>query len=189
MGQSTLTCIIPTIGRTTLKRAVDSVLPQLEEQDELIVVADGPIELHCGPLPDSPILRYFELPERINDMGSTPINYALARAKGDFVWFLADDDACDPQGVASIRARVSEQPHKPHLFSMMHGKRNLSGSTNAGNVSGQQIVVPRIGCPPMGNEEPADYLFIQACVQKWGEVVKHTEIIAHLDCQRQGRMA
>lgn len=194
-----LTCIIPTIGRSSLYASIMSVLTQLTDEDELLVVGDG-----VSPTARSQFTRamvacpgkralYLELPERTNNSGCSPCDYGVERATGDFVWFVGDDDRATAGAVAIIREAVIQAPDAPHLFAMLHLGRILQGTTACGRVSGQQIVVPRDmeKLPKMADYaalEVSDWEFINKVQYKWGKLEKHGEVIAELTALNRGEM-
>jgi glycosyltransferase involved in cell wall biosynthesis len=198
MKSPRLSLICPTIGRTTLKRTIGSVILQLKEGDEFIIVADGPCpDLHdlIGEVQQHfPQVRYYELPVRVGDFGCTPCDAGMQRATGDFVFFIGDDDICEPGAFEVIRTAVALQPTVPHVFAMMHTGRKLSGTIAPCYVSGQQIVVPRdvkriprmANCPAT-HITVSDAVFIEAVYNEWGRVVFHDDVIATLPYQNMGR--
>jgi glycosyltransferase involved in cell wall biosynthesis len=88
--------IIPTVGRTTLTRAVESVLNQdfLEANFEVIVVNDSGL-----PLPDA----RWQQSERVQIINTNKRERSVARntgaaiASGQYLHFLDDDDWMAPQ--------------------------------------------------------------------------------------------
>lgn len=90
---SFVTFVIPTIGRETLSRALDSVKGQTLEDWDAIIVADG-VEVQ------SPEHKHIRL-ERLEQRQGTANHGALARnrgldlATGEWVAFLDDDDRLD----------------------------------------------------------------------------------------------
>jgi len=116
-------------------------------------------------------------------------------ANGDHVFFIGDDDRIPPGALDSIRAGVSKAPDMPHLFAMQHTGRVLANSLVCGEVSGQQIVVPRdmAKMPKMTAFNPgelavSDWRFIQNVEKAWGKIVMHDDLIAILPRMNQGRM-
>ncbi|MDA8414376.1 MAG: glycosyltransferase family 2 protein [Desulfobacteraceae bacterium] len=91
-------------GRLLVERSIASVLGQTYKNIELIVIgdccSDDTAQL-VGAIDDSR-LRFYNLPERGNYpqnplhswyvAGTSPVNYALKLAQGDFITHLDDDD-------------------------------------------------------------------------------------------------
>lgn len=192
-----LSCIIPTIGRKSLTKAIQSVTSQLLSGDELLVVADGPT-----PAAEkqyrwawSPLMYYMELPEKVGDYGCSPCDFGMKRAKGNFVRFMGDDDTCPPGSVEAIRAGVQTAPKKWHVFAMLYEDKILKNSLGIGKVSGQQVVIPKMevmpsmvntGCTPEEGEL-SDWFWIQKIWAALGEPVYHDAIIATLTKHNKGR--
>lgn len=99
--------IIPTIGRTSLSRAVESVLSQNLPNDdfEVIVVNDA-----CIPLPASP----WQNEERVRVMTTNRTERSVARntgaavALGEYLHFLDDDDWLLPGALAEFKRLATE---------------------------------------------------------------------------------
>jgi len=191
-----LSLICPTIGRSSLAVLLLDVVKQLQPQDEFIVVGDGPLDPYitklCGLYPT---VRYLETPTRVGDYGCTPCDLGIKEAKGDFLWFIGDDDSIPEGAVDSIRQRVVHSS-RPHIFAMQHTGRILSNSVQACEVSGQQIVVPnnKNRIPRMADFPPhllglSDWVFISKVIKEW-EVEGfeyHPEIICVLPTMNQGK--
>jgi hypothetical protein len=140
-------------------------------------------------------IRYLELPERVGDYGCSACDYGIAHARGDYVFFNGDDDITHHEAFNIIREGVKIDPGVPHLFAMEHTGRILKNSLNCGEVSGQQIVVPRdtAKMPKMADFPPyqvaiSDYYFIKHVEAAWGKIVIHDQVIATLPVMNQGRM-
>jgi len=189
-----LTLITPTFGRSTLADLVQEVVPQLKKGDEFIVVGDGPVPLAREMARMVPGVTYMETPEHTGDYGATPIDYAIERAQGDFVWFIGDDDLPTGHAFEIVRKGVCRNLTLPHIFAMLHTGRILSGSAKVCQVSGQQIVIPRnmkkmpkYAGYPKKDEAISDWVFIDRVLRAFGGVVFHKEIIAVLERQNCGR--
>ena len=190
-----LSLIIPTIGRSTLHRAVESAFSQMALGDEVIVVSDG-VDISEERLPWLSGVCYLRLPTPTGDFGCTPCDEGIKIARGDAVFFLGDDDICAPGAFDAIRAAVEAAPDVPHLFSMTHTGRQLGGTLDCCAVSGQQIVVPRdlTKMPRMAEHTPgeravSDWVFIIKVHLAWNQqTVFHPEIISILPHMNQGRM-
>lgn len=192
--------ICPTIGRSSLAQLLEQVYPQLEEGDEFIVVGDGPqptaMEM-CLPYDPEKVV-YRELPEHVGNYGCDPCDLGISIARGDFVWFIGDDDVCPDNVFSLIRSRVVEAPDVPHLFAMWH-----TGSFFPGDrficcqTSGQQLVVPRDmdRMPRMGDVAQeqwpvSDWVFMDKVASAWNREIKfhRDDVICILPVMNQGRM-
>lgn len=97
------TTIIPTIGRDTLTRAVESALQQDIAPDlhEVVVVNDSGKPLSQQDWQRSPRVRVVET----NRVGvSLALNVGLALARGEYVYILGDDDYLLPGGLGALLA-------------------------------------------------------------------------------------
>lgn len=127
---TTLSLIVPTIGRPTLARALLSLRRQAwRAGDEVLLVGDGP-QLVARSLWEQFHLpgRYLEVPQTSPpDWGHTPRNLTHSLARGAYLMALDDDDELTSGAVATVRASLAVNPSRPHLFRM-------SGDLNVGTV-------------------------------------------------------
>lgn len=96
---ASVSVIIPTYNRSTLlAAAVESVLAQSHHVHQIVIVDDGSSDEHRNSLRSlataHPVITVHELAG--NHGRSRARNDAVARASGDFVLFLDDDDLLDP---------------------------------------------------------------------------------------------
>lgn len=170
--QHSVSLIIPTIGRDSLARLLSQVHPQLAEQDEVMVAADGPslaaksAVIAC----EDRRIRYCEVSYGpMGDWGHTVRNLIMPLASGSHLFFLDDDDECLPGAYETIRAAVAKTPNKILLFRVRHegGVIWRAKEVVCGNVSTQMVVVPnvkgRLGAW-LPHTYDGDYRFIQSCV-------------------------
>jgi glycosyltransferase involved in cell wall biosynthesis len=179
-----LTYLIPTIGRSTLARAVDSVRLQLAPTDQLFVISDGPDQdaRFLMARRHGPNLFYLEIPPA-GDYGGSAIDYAMPLAAGDYLCYLGDDDVATPGAMAEIRGGVQGAPQL-HIFAMRAPDGHIRcGSKECSFVSGQQLVVPNLpGLVPRygGVGERNDFQFLLNLLRYWPEPVFHDEVIADM---------
>lgn len=111
---ATVSVIIPTYNRSALlSEAVDSVLTQTYGVHEIVIVDDGSDEPHRSALEAlarrSRLIRVHALP--FHGERSRARNEGLARATGEYVVFLDDDDLLDAGMIASaVRSFVTGAP-------------------------------------------------------------------------------
>lgn len=120
----TFTAIIPTPGNRLreLRRCLDSVLPQLHDGDEVLVVGDT----HQGPLREVERLvgdcgrraRYLAHDAGRHAWGHPQINAGMAAARGAWLTFNDDDDVYLPDALAAMRqaAAAAQDAPRPLLF-------------------------------------------------------------------------
>lgn len=145
-----LSIILPTTNRPTLHMAIRSCADQLLSGDEILVKLD-----------------------QSRDWGQTPRNEAMPQAKGDYLLFLDDDDVYLTGAFDVIRAALTENPGRPHIFRMRRGEYNdliwTEKVIRVGNVSTQMFVVPndpaRLG--RWGKRYEGDYDFITSTLAKY----------------------
>ena len=191
-----LSVICPTIGRISLLSLIEAYLPQLSANDELLIVGDGPqprSKAICTSLHG--FVHYIETPSKTGDFGCTPCDYAIERAKGDYVLFIGDDDLPTKNAIQIIKEGLKNRPDLPHIFAMYHTNRVLLDSVECGFVSGQQIVIPRnLSKMPKMADVPvhqwlvSDWIFINKVVNRWKGVVYHPDVICYLKKQNYGDM-
>jgi glycosyltransferase involved in cell wall biosynthesis len=118
----TISFVIPSINRESLKRTIDSI--EVRVGDEILVE--------------------FDLPKS-GDWGNSARNRAIARATGDYLAFIDDDDYY-VQGHREIMERaIKENPGKPNLFKIQYPNGELKWKAKEivpGNISTQMILIP-----------------------------------------------
>lgn len=144
---TTVSVITPTIGRESLRTMLVALIPQLSEGDEALVVGDGP-QPAARTIVESlacPLIKYWES-EPLFNWGNPQRNQAVARAQGQRLIFIDDDDCPLPGGIAAVKAAGQEAPERPLMFRMDHGAQTLwrSKTVVLANVSGQMFVPPNI---------------------------------------------
>lgn len=107
-------------GRLLLERSVKSALGQTYKNLEVLVVGDCCVddtEALLGAITD-PRLRFVNLPRRGSYpedpmlrwmvAGTAPVNYALEKARGEFITHLDDDDEFPPQRIEKLLSFIQE---------------------------------------------------------------------------------
>lgn len=169
-----ISVIIATMGRSTLGRTVDSITANLRSGDELIIIPDIPAS---------------------GAWGTKQYDHGADIATGDYLLFFTDDDFMPLGALDAVRAGVTLAPWSVHVFSMlMHhwSGRILRNSMDAGNVGGQQIVVPR-GPRAFWRANTTnlnDHAFLVASLAIFGQRVPvyHDDIICEMSAHNAGRM-
>lgn len=187
MARSSISIIVPTIGRASLLAALRSIASQIELDDEVLVSADGlqPDARAMTALFNSRF-RYIESAVRANDWGATPRNEALELARCSAIVFMDDDDVYLPGALDAIRCGLEECPGRPLIFRMLHRGRIIWGKPELflGNVSTQMFAVPnlpgRVGRWTKRYEGDYDFIFETVALYPAGSVIFREEIIAEL---------
>ncbi len=181
MNSPTITIITPTLGRPTLSRMLQSVLPQLAADDEWLIVGDGSLPETRLLLDDEHDRRieYFEWHDARSAFGNAQRNIAMQRARKDLLLFVDDDDWLLPDALAAVRR---EGVHGvPMMFRMEYlPKRCVLWRVpilREANVGGGMFVIPnrkdRIAVWPIFDDPRAqaygasDFTFVQNTLQKW----------------------
>jgi len=171
MAEPTLSIIVATQGRKTLKRTLRSIARQLQQGDEVLVLCD-----------DS------------GDAGDTPRMKAMPRARGTYLTFIDDDDVYAPGALDAMRRFAREHPGRIGIFKMRHPVgtthwREGEPVLRYANVSTQTFLVPNVpgrlgrwqaGRPrPGGGVYAGDYVFITETVELQGEPVFVDEVTVY----------
>lgn len=176
--------IIPTIGRHTLARTLDSIAAQvLEEGDEVIVVGDT----LDGPQPATQTLveqygyTYIEHAGECHNWGMAQRNHAMSVARPGN-WYLGTDDTdFFLLGViAKMRALIDPQPGYPHIFAFIAAWGVVWGNVIAeGQIGGHNFIAPLIPgkMGSWGNRYQGDFDYIASTMQHYPAAIVHDLII------------
>ncbi|MES2790051.1 MAG: glycosyltransferase family A protein [Planctomycetota bacterium] len=169
-----ISIVIPTLGRATLGRALESVVPYLDSNDEILVVADGvrPLARTVIEAFDSKQIRYFEHAVAGSTFGNAQRNFAMSQAQGDYFAFLDDDDRFLPNALESIRREARHQV--PLIFRREYHQtfswsrpEFIKGEVGTGMFA-TPVHGPWVECP-LTTDEPGytDFVWIQQVVALW----------------------
>lgn len=158
---TSISFIIPSINRPTLQRTIASI--EVWDGDEICVEFDLPRTFKWGN------------PQR---------NKAMARATGDYLAFIDDDDFYVKGHRQMMQDAIDSKPGKPILFQMQYPSGEVlwkEREVKAGNIGSPMILVPNDKKKLYYWQEGrnmADFIF----VEKWGwkDVVFREQVIAHL---------
>ena len=159
----TISYIIPSINRPTLHRTLASI--EMWPGDEICIEFDIPRTFRWG-----------------NDQR----NKAIARAKGDYLSFIDDDDYFVPGHRLMQDRAIQEHPGVPILFQMKYPNGPVlweEKTVTPGNVSTPQILVPNIKEKLHhweGARNMADYIFIDKWKWPKEDIVWREEILVLL---------
>lgn len=189
MIEPTFTVILPTIGRATLARTLESLYAQdWRTGDELLVLADDNIHevrqqvFGTHQLPFLRVVSVLGGPHK--DWGHTPRNLHMKDALGSHLCHFDDDDVALPNMMSAYRDSVRAAPDHVHLFRMLpHKTRRLvwkkAGLLQRAAVSTQNIVHPNrpstfgVWKPMYGG----DFFFIQETVAKCANQVLWRDVV------------
>lgn len=147
MKDDSISVIIPTIGRLSLAATLDSMIHQIDDDDQVIVVGDGPqpVARSIAGAYDGKV-KYLETPERANDFGATPRNFGIDVADRPYLAFMDDDDVYLPGAFGSIKDGLRQCPGRPHLYRMIW-MQNVIWSVPAvfpANVGTHMVILPNV---------------------------------------------
>ncbi|MEX0727030.1 MAG: glycosyltransferase family A protein [Planctomycetaceae bacterium] len=177
----TISVITPTLGRATLVRTMQSVLPQLGPADEWLIVGDGsrPAARELLERTGERRITYFESTDARSAYGNAQRNAAMRRAQNEFLVFVDDDDELLPGALAAVRR---EGTHRlPMMFRMNYRPRNAIlwrvPLLREANVGGGMFVTPnrrdRLADWPIYDDRhslgygASDFQFIQRTLALW----------------------
>lgn len=194
----TLTIVIPTKGRDTLERAIQSALPENQNGHEcdILVVADtyGPmldnVQALCNKYTDKGV-RYREFNAGYNDWGYPQMYQAYTTADCEpFIMNIGDDDVMVPAITERIAQIVTRNGWHPYLFQaelFPSPHRGIEKDTSVilwndkdrsikrQKVTGQNLVVPND--PSMMGLMTDDFEFIRQTIKKWDDNVLWVPVI------------
>lgn len=146
MTEPSLSVVVATTGRSTIEPLLAELLSQLGEQDEVVVVADGPRPWARRAMASiSPRVRYLEYGP-MPCWGHPQREAGMRAASKEYVSFLNDDDMAGPAYAKTIKAAAEEAPGRPLVFRMqLEGIVLWSApSVSHGNVSTQMFALPNV---------------------------------------------
>lgn len=162
MNRARIACVMATQGRSTLSRAINSVISQeTRSSDILLLVVD-----RREPLDDdaeavlATVLRaapyYFDINLRVMDHPNNRPTFSHEQAAyglsfvpdGHWISLIGDDDVYTPGAWKSIRDRAEAGPPRPLLFRMDHNAGGIIwrevGRIQEGQISEQNLIVPKL---------------------------------------------
>jgi GT2 family glycosyltransferase len=114
---SRICAIVPTCNRADLlPQALDSILRQTRQVDEIIIVNDGST--------DNTIEMLRSYADRVtvysqpNAGKAVAMNSGLAKATADYIWFFDDDDIAADDGIAPLAAALDADPSLTFAYGM-----------------------------------------------------------------------
>lgn len=176
----TFSIIIPTCGRPTLARTLDSIVKAgFQETDQVLVIADGEVPEAKEICSQYPYLRIFfsETGKTPDGLGAPQRAAGMRVATGTHLLFLDDDDAYVEGALSVIRNAVSKKPEKLFLFRMACHSNRFAWKTlwdvkhvYLGNVGTPMIVLPNnpaiFGVWTSGGQG-SDYRFLMSTLERY----------------------
>lgn len=181
MQPPTISIIIPSQGRPTLERTLDSVRDQLLPGDEVIVVVDShgmgapeffAIEARIAPYGSQFVVT--DCDAGYHNHGHAQLNNGMDCAHGDYLSFQDDDDVYTPGALAAMREAAVAHPGHPLLFRFRSYLNGLvfwrfAGLVAEATIGGHCLVVPndpaRLG--KWGDHYEGDFSFLKSTLDLW----------------------
>lgn len=169
----TVTIILPTKGRRTLRNAIDSAISQMRPGDELYVTFDAS-----------------------GDCGDGVRNRMVAAAHGTLLTFLDDDDEYRPGALDAIRRFGEEHPGRIGIFRIsndIYGPYWVEEDPDYYGTANAMLVVPnvpgRLGtweAPPWAKPgRSGDYKFLTETIALQGQPpIWRTEVIQDISPEK-----
>jgi glycosyltransferase involved in cell wall biosynthesis len=175
-----LSIIVPTPDGEGLRALFQSIRPQLDPADEVIIVGDT----HDGPLDAVQLLteaqgenwRYIPHDAGHHCWGHCQINAGLQIARGDYLVFNDDDDVFTEGAFDAIRRAIGHQPSPRPLMFKFHCQR--LGRTlperyavEESAIGGHCLVTPNIAgrIGRWGERYGGDFDWIASTLSFWPE--------------------
>ena len=106
-----ISVVIPAYNAaSTIRMTLDSVLPQLDSQDEVVVVNDGSTDETQSILDSYESNDQVHVYQQDNSGVSSARNHGVRKASGDYVLFLDSDDRLLDLAIKRFRLFVEEHP-------------------------------------------------------------------------------
>lgn len=139
-----ISVIIPTLGRDTLSATLFSLKAQLLQEDEVIVIGDGPQPVARDIACSFKALYKETKPTR--EWGHAQRNLGMEMARGEYLSFMDDDDFYLPGAFQAMRKAIQEHPGKPFLFKIKDEDRVIwqDPIPHFSNVSSQMVLLPNV---------------------------------------------
>lgn len=175
MTELSMSVIIPTIGRESLRDTLMSLVSQeWLPGDCIYVVADGPqpqAEEIAGKFDKLPI-EYMET-EPTSRWGNYQREVATELSSSDIITFIDDDDVYLPGALSAVRYSAKLNPEKVLLFRYLTPQGLTvweKPEIKERNISSQCIVVPNIeGLGTWTHRREADFDFLVETLENLGE--------------------
>lgn len=129
-----LSIVIPTQGRDTLARCLESMRPSHHggRRPEILVVADthSPLLLDVRAVCHTYGVTYLEHDAGYHDWGYPQLRYGYERATGAYILNIGDDDIYVPGAFKAMQAAIEASPPGPVMF-----RAELHPSPHRGNTA------------------------------------------------------
>lgn len=192
----TLTVVIPTKGRKTIDKALESLKPEhhqgIKVNIEVVYDTHGDRPSNYYSFEELYMLckrygaHYSQWSDHYNDWGYPQLNFIYKRQYAQnslFIINIGDDDVMIPDAISKMTDIIQENGIMPYLFqAVLHPSAHRGNtepitlwndedrSIERKKVTGQNLVIPYI--PHMMGEMVDDFVFIKTTIERWHGVVK-----------------
>jgi len=195
-----ISVILPTVGRATLGRTLDSIVPQMCQGDEIIAVCDGShakdrvelekLRIESGKSRfngDIAVYEYQTPPQTPKPwVGQPQRRYALDNrlASGDLIMWMGDDDVMRPGSLSAVRECAEEYPERVILCKfkawwpgrpvLWSNEMPVDDRFREGWLSDHSIISPNIPekLGQFGLHYQGDFQFLSETVERFGGIEK-----------------
>ena len=115
-----------------LRKCLDSILLQLENEIEIILVDDGSPD-NSGKIADEYAKKYTNVfsYHKTNGGLSDARNYGIDKANGDYLWFIDSDDHIEPNSLSRVIQKLkSKQPEVMVIQSKIESESHIEDERN-----------------------------------------------------------
>lgn len=185
-----LSIIIPAIGRQSLKRAIDSYLPTMARDDEIVVVGDGKMDVSREIVwaANDKRLIYCETPPT-NVWGAYQVDTGIRIAHGDAIMLCGDDDYGMPNTMDLVHKAIGQAPLTVHIFRYTTQEGYWSSYATIG--MSQTMVAPIWAARYVKHADSPGHMgdieFVNKIIAVAGDVEFHHEPIIFY-CQSRGKI-
>jgi glycosyltransferase involved in cell wall biosynthesis len=178
-----ITFIIPTIGRDTLTRTLQSLFDQTDPDWSALVIGDH-VDGGISNLPQDNRVWSCNLPVRrgTSNHGGQVRNVGIAIALSEWVGFVDDDDRLDPRYVETVRKEASDCDLWIFKMKYPDGLVLPPGGEISGGQIGISFSIRMAFVSDKGvwfnNSSDEDFTFINNC-QKFGARVKISKDVGY----------
>ncbi|MFP7171620.1 glycosyltransferase family 2 protein [Terribacillus halophilus] len=103
--------IVPTYNNfNLLKRCIDSIISQINENDELIIVDDGSTDGTYEKINEAYKISNIKIIRQENSGSGIARNKGIENSNSDYIWFVDADDEIATDSVSKIRDALQENP-------------------------------------------------------------------------------
>lgn len=135
-----ITFVIPSIGRETLKRSLQSLIHQSNQEWKAIVGLDGVKIEQLNDLPQDNRVQFLELEKsgrsgKIHGVGGTVRNQIISQIEDGIIAFLDDDDSLSRYYVEEIYKNFIDNPIDCVVLRMIYSNGNFLPPYNCDRLS------------------------------------------------------